>query len=60
MYLFFMLRMLLKFKSQGFELAVDSSIREKQLLFNKSMVNQSSGLLAPVGTQERYMSVSSG
>ena len=60
MYLLFMLRMLLKFKSQGFELAVDSSIREKQLLFNKSMVNQSSGLLAPVGTQERYMSVSSG
>ena len=60
MYLLFMLRMLLKFKRQGFELAVDSSIREKQLLFNKSMVNQSSGLLAPVGTQERYMSVSSG
>ena len=44
----------------GFEMSIDEDARKKQVLFNQRMVEQSNGLLAPLNSQERYLTVSSG
>ena len=44
----------------GFEMSIDEDARKKQVVFNQRMVEQSNGLLAPINSQERYLSVSSG
>ena len=44
----------------GFEMSIDEDARKKQVLFNQRMVEQFNGLLAPLNSQERYLTVSSG